>query len=238
MAALGDSITKANNVCCAGGDYPLHSWSTGDGGADGIASHYERLLQVAPAIRGRHFNNSVSGAKVSDLPRQAAAAARQRVEYVTVLMGANDLCTASAETMTPVEDFSASVHEALGTLDEMRPRPQVFVSSIPDIHQLWSVLRDSPSAEAAWSASRTCQSMFSTTNTEDLRRQVVQRQRAFNVVLAAACESYTSCRTDGGAVYRHKFKAGDVSVLDYFHPGSEGQAMLADITWKAAWKRQ
>jgi hypothetical protein len=65
-AALGDSITQAYNACCLPGDYPPQSWSTGNGANDGVASHYERLLQLTPGIRGNNFNNAVSGAKVSD----------------------------------------------------------------------------------------------------------------------------------------------------------------------------
>ena len=237
MAALGDSITRGYSACCVHGDYPARSWSTGDGPSDGVASHYERLLQLAPGIRGKNTNNAVSGAKAADLPRQAAAAAEQGAEYVTVLVGANDLCTASLDTMTPVEDFRASVTRALATLDQMRPRPQVFVSSIPDMYQLWNVLRLDQAAQSAWSAGRICQSMLAASNTEDMRRQVVQRELAFNEVLAATCARYESCRTDGGAVYAHGFSASDVSVLDYFHPSLQGQATLADITWQAAWQR-
>ena len=35
MAALGDSITQATNVCCWYGNHPAQSWSTGDGRFDG-----------------------------------------------------------------------------------------------------------------------------------------------------------------------------------------------------------
>lgn len=237
MAALGDSVTQAYSACCVHGDYPARSWSIGDGPGDEVTSHYERLLQLTPGIRGKNFNNAVSGAKVSDLPRQAAAAAEQRAGYVTVLMGANDLCAPSLDSMTPVEDFRASVTRALATLDQVRPRPQVFVSSIPDMYQLWNVLRLDRAAQSAWSAGRICQSMLAASNTEDMRRQVVLRELAFNEVLADTCARYESCRTDGGAVYAHGFSASDVSVLDYFHPSLQGQATLADITWQAAWQR-
>src|SRR4029450_13783057 len=41
MAALGDSITRAYDVCCAYSDHPGQSWSTGYAWYDGISSHYE-----------------------------------------------------------------------------------------------------------------------------------------------------------------------------------------------------
>lgn len=236
MAALGDSITQANNACCGPGDRPEQSWSTGNGAGDGVISHYERLLQLTPGIRGKNFNYAVSGAKAADLPRQAAAAASRQPGYVTILAGANDLCTASASSMTTVDDFRASVDEALGILDRMRPRPVVFVSSIPNLYRLWDVLRDDPAARAAWSAG-ICQSMLAASNTEETRRQVVERELAFNAVLAETCARYELCRHDGGAVYAYAFLASDISPLDYFHPGTSGQAVLAAVTWDAAWQR-
>ncbi|TLM87118.1 SGNH/GDSL hydrolase family protein [Pseudarthrobacter sp. NamE5] len=236
MAALGDSITQANNACCGPGDRPENSWATGDGPGDGVASHYERLLRLDPAIRGNNANLSVSGAKASDLPRQAAQATETRADYVTVLVGANDLCAPSPESMTPVESFRSHVAEALETLDQMRPRPQILVASIPNLYGLWSALRNDPAAQSAWSGSRICQSMLAASNTEDMRQQVVERQLAFNGVLAEACGKYPTCRTDGGAVFAHMPSPGDVSTLDYFHPSLQGQAILADITWRALWQ--
>jgi lysophospholipase L1-like esterase len=235
MAALGDSITQAYNACCGPGNQAAQSWSTGSGPSDGITSHYERLLQFTSAIQGSNFNNSVSGAKASDLPRQAAEAVGQGAEYVTMLVGANDLCTPSVEAMTPVEDFRSHVTQALAAMDGMRPRGRIFVSSIPNIYQLWSVLHQEPAARSAWSAARTCQSMLAASNTEEMRQLVVQRQAAFNAVLAEICAQYRNCRSDGGAVYSYAFSAAELSTLDYFHPGVQGQAKLADITWDAAW---
>ena len=235
MAALGDSITQATDVCCWYGNHPAQSWSTGNGRFDGITSHYERLLQLQPDIAGKNFNNSRSGAKASDLPRQAQAAVSQGAEYVTILIGANDVCTSSISGMTSVDSFRASISEALSTLDRMRPRPQVFVSSIPNIYQLWSVLKDNEVARLVWSAAQICQSMLASTNTPEMRQQVLDREIAFNAVLEQTCAQYKSCRTDGGAVFGYAFSANDVSRLDYFHPSLQGQANLAEVTWKAAW---
>jgi lysophospholipase L1-like esterase len=232
IAALGDSITQATNACCAYGDHPDQSWSTGSGRADGIKSIYERLLQRQPWLRD-NYNNAVSGAKAADLPGQAAMAAGQGADYLTILVGANDLCTPSVDTMTSVKDFRAAVTKSLAVLDGMRPRPKIFVSSIPDLYQLWSVLHVTEEARAVWSAARICQSMLAESNTEDLRQQVVQREHEFNEVLATACDTYRNCTSDGNAVYDYAFAKDDISVLDYFHPGSQGQAKLASITWHA-----
>ncbi|GAB5080003.1 SGNH/GDSL hydrolase family protein [Arthrobacter sp. AD-310] len=234
IAALGDSITQATDVCCWYGNHPAQSWSTGDGQFDGISSHYERLVQLQPGSAVTSQNLSVSGAKAVDLVQQAGGVTAG-TGYVTILIGANDLCTSSAGTMTSESDFRNSVSQALAILKANNPTAKIFVSSIPDIYQLWSVLRTSATAQLVWSAAQICQSMLAPSNTEEMRQQVVQREAAFNRILAEVCGQYDNCRTDRNAVTRYKFTSGDVSRLDYFHPSLQGQAKLADITWKAAW---
>ena len=71
MAAIGDSITQAVDVCCFYGNWPGHSWATGNVPLDGIASHYERIRAENPAIRGHRWNNAVSGARMADASGQA-----------------------------------------------------------------------------------------------------------------------------------------------------------------------
>src|SRR3712207_4599965 len=107
MAALGDSITPAYDVCCTYRDHPGQSWATGGAWYDGISSHYERIRRRNRAIAGHAHNSAVTGAKMSAAPAQARAAAAQQVDYATVLLGANDLCTSSPSTMTPTDTFQS-----------------------------------------------------------------------------------------------------------------------------------
>jgi lysophospholipase L1-like esterase len=235
IAALGDSITRAFDVCCWYGDHPGQSWSTGGSTSDGVTSQYERLIVVHPKIAGHNYNDAVSGARAADLPVQAAKAVSQSAQYVTILMGANDLCASSVTTMTPVADFTASVQSALAALTQGLPKAHIFVSSIPDIYQLWLVLHTNLLAETAWSTFGICQSMLATSNTETDRQQVVSREAAFNKALADSCLAIARCRWDGGATYNYKFSTSQVSTLDYFHPSLSGQAALATLTWQASW---
>jgi lysophospholipase L1-like esterase len=235
MAALGDSITRAYDVCCSYGDHPAQSWSTGSAWYDGINSHYERIRRLHPAISGGAHNNAVSGAKMAAAPAQAASAVTQGVGYVTILLGANDLCTSSASTMTSTETFRSQFESAMSALAQGLPRAHIFVSSIPNIYQLWQVLHTNSLARLVWSAAHICQSMLASTNTEAQRQEVVARETAFNQILADVCSRYTKCRWDGGATYHYSFSASRISSLDYFHPSLSGQAALADVSWAASW---
>lgn len=235
MAALGDSITQANDACCWYGDHPAHSWSTGTSTRDKVNSQYERLVELNPDITGQASNVAVSGAKANGLSGQVTAALALEPDYVTLLIGANDLCTSSARTMTSTTDFATRVSAALAALHEGLPETEIFVSSIPNIHQLWSVLHKSWLARKVWSVAGICQSMLASTNTDTDRQRVVTRQAAFNQILSQACGQYSRCRWDGYATYNHAFSKSQISKLDYFHPNRSGQAELAQVTWNASW---
>jgi lysophospholipase L1-like esterase len=235
MAAIGDSITRAYDVCCSYGDHPGQSWSSGSTSYDGITSHYERIKQLNPAITGHAYNDAVTGAKMAQAPNQASQAVSQGAHYVTILMGANDLCTSSPSSMTSTATFRAQFSQAMATLMAQDRKPYVFVSSIPNLYQLWQVLHTNSLARWAWANFHICQSMLAATNTETQRQQVVTREVAFNQILADVCAAYARCRWDDKAVYNYRFSASQVSALDFFHPSLSGQAALAQVTWAASW---
>jgi PKD repeat protein len=238
MAAVGDSITRAMS---SGGtlaaDYPANAWSTGTNAT--VNSHYARLLAFNPAISGRAWNDAVSGAKMADLNGQMSVAVAQQPDYLTVLVGGNDLCTDTVAQMTSVTDFRAQFVAAMQTLTAGSPDTLVFVASIPKVNQLWELFRSSFWARSVWSLGDICQSLLanptSTTSTDVARRaQVAQRNIDFNVQLAQVCALYPQCRFDGNAVYNVAFVRSDVSG-DYFHPSVAGQAKLAAVTWAASY---
>jgi lysophospholipase L1-like esterase len=236
IAGIGDSITRAADVCCWYGDHPAQSWSTGGGAFDGIRSHYERIRALNPNIAGHNFNDARSGARMSHAQAQAQTAVTQQARYVTVLMGANDVCTSSPSTMTSVSDFQAQFAATMSVLAAgLPPGSHVFVSSIPNVYRLWQLFRDNLVAQLVWSVAQICQSMLSPTNTEQDRQFVLAREQAFNQVLEDVCSQYAICRFDDYAAFNYQFSASQVSQLDYFHPSLAGQAALALVTWQHSW---
>jgi lysophospholipase L1-like esterase len=238
MASTGDSITRAFNT---GGfpfvDAPANSWSTGTNST--VKSLYQRILAQNAAISGRNQNAAVSGAKMVDLAGQANTVNGFKVEYITVLMGSNDVCTSSESTMTPVDTFRAQFQSAMQTFASGSPNARIYVASVPNIYNLWSVLKDNSSARSAWSGFGICQSMLanplSTSSTDIARRERVrQRNIDFNTQLQQVCALYPQCRFDSNAVFNTTFVASDVSTRDYFHPSVAGQAKLANVTWQAS----
>jgi lysophospholipase L1-like esterase len=235
MASAGDSITRAFDVT---GEHPLQdtpaeSWSTGTDPT--VQSQYDRLVAANPALSGRVFNEARTGAQMAALEGQLQVAAAEGVDYVTVLMGANDLCTRTVAAMTSTPTFEAEFDRALSGFFRADPGGRVFVASIPDVYQLWNTEHTNPLARATWSVARVCQSMLSDNATIVDRQLVVAQELADNGVLASVCHRYRHCRYDGGAVYRTQFTALNVSTVDYFHPNLSGQQILAQVTWAAGY---
>jgi lysophospholipase L1-like esterase len=237
MASMGDSITRAFNACGFFFDCTSRSFSTGT--STTVNSHYLRILSVNPAISGRNFNDARSGARAVDMAGQASTAVSQGVQYVTMLIGANDACTSSESTMTSVTTFRAQIDSALGNLRTGLPSAKVFVMSVPDIKRLWEIGHVSSSAVSTWNSFGICQSMLanptSTAQADvDRRNRVQQRVIDFNAQLAQACTAYgTNCRFDNNAVFSTPFTLSQVSTWDYFHPNTAGQAMLASVSYAA-----
>jgi lysophospholipase L1-like esterase len=164
------------------------------------------------------------------------AAISQGAEYVTILIGANDVCTSSAGTMTPTDLFKSQFETAINTLRDGLPGDApIFVSSIPNIYHLWSVLHGNLLAELVWYVAGICPSMLSPFNTSADRQQVLARVVADNHVPAQVCSGTPGCRWDGDATYNYSFNASQISGLDFFHPNLRGQAALAAETWAASW---
>ncbi len=237
MAAIGDSITQAVDDCCSFGSHPQDSWSTGDSWpGSGVLSHYQRLAAMNPSIVGQAANDSSPGAKVADTNSQAQMAAGQGAQYVTILIGANDVCTGTIASMTSTAAFQSAFQTTMTTLESGLPAgAHIFVSSIPNIYQLWSVLHTNPTAQAVWSFAKICQSMLATSNTEAQRQQVLAQEEADNAVLGQVCTQYANCKWDNDATFDTAFTPEQVSTLDYFHPSQAGQAILAAETWSSSW---
>ena len=142
--------------------------------------------------------------------------------------------------MTSVADFRAQFATAMATLANGSPDTRMYVVSIPDVFQLWTLFKGNWWARIIWSAGTICQSLLAVpTSTQqvdvDRRLQVRQRNIDFNTQLAEVCATYASrCRFDNNAVFNTQFATSDVSG-DYFHPSIAGQAKLAAVSWAAGY---
>ncbi|MET9852669.1 SGNH/GDSL hydrolase family protein [Streptomyces sp. NPDC006450] len=230
VAAVGDSITRGFDACSVLADCPEASWATGDDPE--VRSLAARLLGEAE-VPARSWNYAVTGSRMADLPGQLASAASHKPALVTVMVGSNDACRPSASSMTPVAAFRSGFEKALTGLRAASPASQVYVSSVPDLQRLWEQGKDDPMVRRIWKLG-ICQSMLAdptsatavaTARREQVRARVVE----YNEVLREVCAKDQLCRYDGGAVFQYPFSTEQLSRWDWFHPGKDGQARLAEL---------
>ncbi|MFE6714689.1 SGNH/GDSL hydrolase family protein [Streptomyces sp. NPDC057695] len=233
VAAVGDSVTRAFDACAILADCPESSWATGTDTA--VNSLALRLLGPEKAAT-RSWNLARSGARMAELPEQMAAAAAERPELVTVMMGANDACRATPRLMTPVADFRTQFETALARLRKDAPKAQVYVASVPSLMRLWSTGRVLPMGLEVWKLG-VCGAMLADAadlgaSAERRRAEVQDRVVAYNRVLSEVCAKDERCRYDGGAVFGFRFDSAQLSPWDFFHPSREGQARLAELAYR------
>ena len=239
IASTGDSLTRAAGTgFIPWTDNPAGSWSTGTD--QSVNSHYLRLLALNPKIKGKNHNDARSGAKMAELATQMERVVAQRVDYVTVEMGGNDVCAANENAMTSVADYRAQFRAGLETVTSGLPNIKIFVASVPNIHHLWVLYHDDLFAQIAWGTFGVCQSMLAnptSTATADVERRarVTQRIVDYNEALAAVCAEFRQCRFDGLAAFEAEFTKDDVVHTDYFHPSLSGQRRFAAGTWAVSY---
>lgn len=235
MAATGDSISTAFDVDWSGvlQSTPADSWSTGT--SSSVDSVYGRILAANSAISGHEYNDAVPGATMADLNGQVEQAASQGVQFLTVEMGANDLCTSSTSDMTSTATFQSEFQQALTTFTSADPGAHIFVASIPNIYQLYQDESSDFIAELEWNVFDICGDMLSASASSAQRQQIVTQEQADNQVLGSVCADFSQCKFDNDAVYNVSFSSSDVSDVDYFHPSVAGQAELASVAWAAGY---
>jgi GDSL-like Lipase/Acylhydrolase len=232
MVAVGDSITTATDVdwCCVNpsGGNPQYSWSTGT--ESSVNSHYLRISAASGGAPVATLNVAQPGADSGDLQNQLGKAAAFEPEYVTMLMGANDLCW----NPTPTGIFRQRVKAALAGFFASAPNAHLFVSSIPNLYRLWSIEHNNPIARFVWGVFDICPTMLGSNVTESQRQKILTLEQSFNSILATACAEHANCRWDGNATFNFAFTTTDISPVDYFHPSTTGQHDLAAVTWAAS----
>ena len=235
VAALGDSLSRGFDACARYGDCTEVSWSTGtDPRVDSVADRLSRLRQ-APVTR---VNVARSGAESDDRARQGEAAVPRDPDLVTLLIGANDVCRASTDQMTPTTLYADRVVSALDRLSTALPSATLLVASVPDVTALLPAAKDDPTARFIWSRLGGCATVLddprSTGITAELRRQAVRsRIEEYDTALRLACAQHPRCVYDDGALHGYEPELAQLSALDYFHPSVAGLTEVAALQWEA-----
>ena len=121
---------------------------------------------------------------------QAVKAVAMKASYVTILMGANDLCTSTVAGMTSVATFKTEFTSALSELQKSTAYTSSWTRS-PTCTSCGSCFTRTPAPSRIWSLG-ICQSMLSKNGTNAQRQAVVAREKADNGVLSSVCATFSN----------------------------------------------
>jgi len=270
---IGDSIGEGE--AAYGTRFELNHdvvWSTGYNPGDRVFSINERLEGLEStryyennSDRDPVFNMALSGSEMinfasqaSDVVTAASTPPYRRAGMVTLLLGANDVCAETLESMTPPQDFESYYRAGLTALanSEFTRRATIHVSGIPAIYWLWNAKRSDWLCRFIWNFVP-CENLLTDptalcaeedshldpdnirptdTGTCERRKDFHARIRdIYNPILRDVLLEY---KLDGrlpNAYYVDildiEFFDNHVNDGDCFHPSDEGHELLAEEQW-------
>lgn len=258
LMSLGDSITEAVNAEVFlpwEGITPNEwaSWVNGEHGkweerlgATDVNSHHQRLTELYGKKKRKNKSAAFAGADSEDLLKQAGKAVKKRADYVTVLIGHNDVCDDDFAGIPSDGEFETNVRAAFDAMrDGLPPGATIYSVGMIDIYRLWEI-GDMLTAlgvldcQEIWENElfdfTPCGTMFGPGLTDADRQFTRGRIVAFNQILAALSAEYDAADEHhywhySNAAFELVFEVDDVSPIDCFHPSAEGQSRLAEATW-------
>ncbi|MEI8026053.1 MAG: SGNH/GDSL hydrolase family protein [Pseudomonadota bacterium] len=229
LGSLGDSISAGFN---AGGplDQRDKSWSAGTS----IESHAVRIKnQLGSNVVVK--NASKSGAKIEDIAAQTQKLVSDNFapDYVTYLIGANDVCGGSKTPGELAALGKKTLEDSLSLLKKANPQVKVLVAAVPNLLYLNELLKSDAQCVSRWKAFNICGS-FMAGNIQE-KNKGLERWRSYNQMLSQFADDHPENVKFSSKSGDRIFLSKDVSRIDCFHPSIEGQKTLSEMTWGEGW---
>ncbi|MBP9707711.1 MAG: SGNH/GDSL hydrolase family protein [Oligoflexales bacterium] len=234
IGAVGDSITSAFNA-----KFPLNnkvvSWSTGTN-TEQSHSHYMRLKKLFPNKILKSYNESFPGIQAHQLLPQIQKLNKQNPDYVAFTIGANDVCHTPKEQEFNVARFTGYVEQSLETLIKANPDIKIVMGLIPDVINLRKKALDRPYCRAIWSTLAPCKTALHPDLTEADLELFREKWLIANDALVEVGNKFpANVKVPPAKEANYEFDFDLISPIDCFHPNTEGQNILSELTWKYGW---
>jgi lysophospholipase L1-like esterase len=229
------------------------SWATGLDSNFSVRSHAHRLAYLHAKNGSTLQAGSVSwsGDNSFHLESQVSAALNwnktrgpaQGPDYVTILIGANDICANEVAHMSEDRDFYNNVDTAVSRIVEANPQAKILISALPDVNSLSAVAKRSrlmgvypyQRCEDFWRKVNLCRTLTGLQEGSLDQHIVGEKVLGINRMLSEISERVNSQTQTLSVIYspttyEQKFSDNDISI-DCFHPNQRGQNMLSNATW-------
>lgn len=225
------------------------SWTTGLGSKK-VTSHAARLRQLNPNLSISNF--AEPGANIqqvwsSEVPKlkqwSRQALGKNYPDYITLMVGANDICADSLEEATPVKSYILTYKKILNEILGSSPTTKILAIPLPPFQDLKSAgsafLLAFPgmnSCNGFWKMAPLCKSIThgDDTNTQRVAERVNETNRELYKAIITLRSRYGDRVRLATQVAQRRIKKSDLSI-DCFHPNANAQNELAQVSWASTW---
>ncbi len=232
IGALGDSITAGFNNYRFGDNRDL-SWSAGLDQKGLVDSHAKRLQQILGPNIEVH-NEAFVGATSKEMERETTRLLRYKPDYVTLLVGANDICNWTGNYAEELANYQKQVSTTVNRLVDANPNIRIVMPSIPDLLRVYEVGK-AHECQERWDAMGLCPGLFARDRTGLERQQFGERLQQMNSILATIASSYPANIHFKPELANYQFPWEFLSPIDCFHPSILGHNKIAELTFDPTW---
>lgn len=236
MASIGDSITTGFNAKNPLDNKSLN-WSTGYSTSGKVNSHYLRMKNV---YWGEVYqvNKAKAGAKSDAILGQMEGLIKdlkgRELDYLTMMIGANDVCSWPAEHEERLAEFGTRVRSTLERALAVNPDMKISLVPVPNMLRLYEVGKETPGCSVKWKIMNICKNLL-LNNDADERAAFGERVVDLNHTLADIAADYPQSVHYAEEVATFEFNKEDISGYDCFHPSQKGQSQIAEKAWQGGW---
>lgn len=228
VGAIGDSLSTGFNARRLG-DNREFSWSTGNG--SGLTSQSTRIARKrkAPVIT---YNEAIAGSKARDLHRQSVRLLRHNPNYVTITIGANDICTWDSDYTQDQVEFKKTLIETITKIVRHSREIKIILIPIPDLYNVWEISHNIKRCQEIWDTLQLCQPLLGKANSIQERIKFIERWKIANMIISEVANSFPDQIRFQPELANTKFEWSHLSPKDCFHPSIEGQNLMSEIAWQ------
>ena len=231
MISMGDSVTAGFNTRWPGDfNNARYNWSTG--GSKRVNSHFDKLKKII-SKKVKAINVARSRSTSHELALQWRSIETPTIDYLTLLIGANDVCDWTSEYVKEAERFRSNVQYIIDKAIDVNAEVRIVLSAIPNMYHLYEQGRNS--CGRRWDYFEACPSLLSSKRNNAQRLAFRERLLAANDIMKELAFHYEKNVKFVGEVFDYKFSIDHLSRIDCFHPSILGQNELARITWENGW---
>jgi lysophospholipase L1-like esterase len=226
VTAIGDSISTGFNAKNIGDNREL-SW--GSGCSLEVDSHLKKLKLMGYSVHGH--NNAKAGATIIDLKSQIDSVISNQADYVTMTLGANDVCGWPTKYQEKLTEFEEKLEFEISRAIQLNPKISFIISPVPNLHNLWEIGRNHGQCQSRWDFFKICSPLLNSRRTEEERNAFLSRWNDINNAIKNVASRLSENVVIAEDVLNTRFEISHISEIDCFHPSIVGQNLLANVTW-------